>query len=423
MKRIGWLAFLIAVITLAGCNNSGKNQNSTDLRVVNAVVDAEALDVLIDDNVQFTAIPFQSTSPYSEFGSGTKTVKVRSSVNGTILSQKSAGLNSAATNTLLIYGKRASMVTSVIADDTTDASSGTFKIRVADVSAEAGIVDLYVSSADISSAPSTIPGAAFGGVSDFSEVTAGSYTLTLAVSGTKQVVFQAPARTFTAGTKLTFVVLPSGGGLLANAILLDGSSGTFLPNSLARVKAVNAVPDAPGLTFKADTETLLASVPFAGASSYVATNAATRNLQLEASNVPGVAIASSSQQLKPASDYTVAAVGTLAAPQLAFITDDNSLPAASAARMRFVNLRSDPSPVDVLVNFASQATGLAFKSASGYISLPAGTTTTYTVTFATAGGVSVVTSLDTGPLDVGAVYTAYLFGGAGGPQARLVRDR
>jgi hypothetical protein len=48
---------------------------------------------------------------------------------------------------------------------------------------------------------------------------------------------------------------------------------------------------------------------------------------------------------------------------------------------------------------------------------------TYTITFATAGGVTVIATLENVELDAGAIYTAYLFGLSGSPVARLVRDR
>ena len=74
-------------------------------------------------------------------------------------------------------------------------------------------------------------------------------------------------------------------------------------------------------------------------------------------------------------------------------------------------------------NFATQATGVVPRSPSAYISLASGTTTTYTVSFATPGGVAVVSAVDTGALDAGAVYSVYLFGNSATAQARLVRDR
>ena len=49
--------------------------------------------------------------------------------------------------------------------------------------------------------------------------------------------------------------------------------------------------------------------------------------------------------------------------------------------------------------------------------------TTYNITFATAGGVTTLASIDPAELDAGGVYTAYLVGSTGNAQARLVRDR
>src|SRR5213079_1991632 len=97
-----------------------------------------------------------------------------------------------------------------------------------------------------------------------------------------------------------------------------------LTNPLGRVKAVNAIPDSTPLNFKADGVTLLSAVPFTGASSYVTTSAGSRALQLEAAAVPGTIIASTTQQIAAAVDYTMLAFGTFAAPQIKVLTDDNS---------------------------------------------------------------------------------------------------
>ena len=78
MKRhwlIPWLVIVLA--SISGCSNKGHNQNSTDVRAVNAVLDAEPLDVLIDDDVKVSTLAVGSTSTYSEFASGGRDAKVR----------------------------------------------------------------------------------------------------------------------------------------------------------------------------------------------------------------------------------------------------------------------------------------------------------------------------------------------------------
>jgi len=244
------------------------------------------------------------------------------------------------------------------------------------------------------------------------------------VAGTKDILFQSPTETLTANTSNTFALVSSGGGKLVNGILLvqgQGGSGTFITNPLGRVKAVNAVPDSSAFNFKADGTTLLSNVPFGGSSNYVTLAAGSRNLQLEASNVPGTIVASTAQQVDPARDYTAVAVNQLANVQLATFVDDNSLPAAGFAKIRFANTQVGSAGADVLVNFATQVTGLAYKAASAYYTLPP--STTYTITFTTPGGVTVLATLSPVELDAGGIYTAYLMGTATSAQVKLVRDR
>src|SRR4051812_15389724 len=67
MKR--FLALLAVAFIVAGCNKGGTNQNSTDMRALNAIVDAEALDVLVDADVKFAAVAPNTATSYSNFSS------------------------------------------------------------------------------------------------------------------------------------------------------------------------------------------------------------------------------------------------------------------------------------------------------------------------------------------------------------------
>ena len=215
---------------------------------------------------------------------------------------------------------------------------------------------------------------------------------------------------------------PPAGGKLLNAMLItQGGSATLLQNPNARLKATNAIADATAVNFRADGAPMLLNVPFAATSSYVTLTQGSHLLTLELSNIPGVAAASLTRTLDPARDYSLVAAGTSAAPAVIAFTDDNSLPTAGFAKVRFVNAAAGSSPVDVQVNFAGVAGGLAFGTASSYYSVAPGTT--YTLTFASNGGLTVLASLSNAELDAGGVYTVYLLGTSGAAQARLVRDR
>lgn len=421
MNRNWWTASLVAVLVLIGGCKGSHNQNSTDMRALNAVVDAEPLDVLIDDNVTVTAVAVGQTSSYHEFTLGTRDVKIRSSTSQAILSDKSIGFNGA-NSTLVMYGKRASIVSALLVDDTTDPSSGHFKIRVSDLSPDVGAVDIYVTSGDITASAPTVASIGYGSTTDYVELVPGTYRFVYTTAGTKDILFQSQAQSIAAGAKLTLGVFPATSGKLVNGVLLSSDGGTFMANSQGRMKAVNAIPDSPGLNFKADSVALLSNVPFAGSSSYVTLASGSHTLALESSAVPGVSIASKVQQIDPAKDYTVIAINTLANAQQVVLTDDNSLPSGAQLKLRFVNVLAGGGPVDVLLNFATQVSGLAYGTGSLYSPL-APTLTGYTVQFATPGGVTVLATINTGEVDAGGIYTAYLMGTPASPQVRLVRDR
>jgi hypothetical protein len=426
VKRTISLCLAVAILALAAaCSNSGTAQNTARVRVLHASPDTEAVDILVDNDVKLASIARNQTSSFSEFPSGTHDFTVRSSANQAVLATASLNFSDGVDTTIVLYGKRSALQRQVLLDDTASPDSGKFKIRIADLAAEPGTLDLYVGGADISSSPPTSGNVVYATITDYLQVAeGGSLYLTLAVAGTKDVVFQSPARALSSGNKMTLAILPSGGGKLVNAsLVMQGSdtTATFLANTRVRVKAVNAIPDAPGLSFMANGTILLSAVPFAGGSSYVTTTAGSRTLQLEAVNVPGTNIATLSRALDPALDYSLVATGTLSQPGLTALTDDNTLPSAGYARLRFVNAAADRPAVDALVNFASQASSIAYKSGSDYFQfLPADD---YQITFSTPGGVTVVATLTPAQLLSGAVYTAYLLGPVSSPQVRLVRER
>ena len=64
---------------------------------------------------------------------------------------------------------------------------------------------------------------------------------------------------------------------------------------------------------------------------------------------------------------------------------------------------------------------LAFGTASSYYNVVP--SLTYTIAFASPGGLTVLATATPIEIDNGAVYTAYLMGATGAPQIRVVRDR
>src|SRR5258706_11043837 len=135
MNKTSCIALLLCtVVSLAGCkiSNSGST-SSASMRVVNAVVDSEPLDVLVDSTVRATAVAADTASTYAQFDSGTRDVQVRSSTQGSILLDKSTAI-AANKQTLVILGRRSAVATLLLGDETTDPASGKVRIRAGSLS-------------------------------------------------------------------------------------------------------------------------------------------------------------------------------------------------------------------------------------------------------------------------------------------------
>jgi hypothetical protein len=418
-----WSA-LAVVALLAGCSGSGgREQNSVDVRSVHLVPDAEPLDVLINGEVKAAALPFQTASDYANFGFGDATLEVRSATTHEVLVPSSpASFGPNTRYTIVLHGRRAAITPLVLQDDSALVASGKFRARFISISAEAQFLDLYLTT-DIANTAPTITGLGYASLSGYVELPAGNYPIVFATTGTKDVLFAAPAQVFADMKRYTIVATPSTGGALVNSLVLSGNGDPlFLKNGLSRLKAVNALPDSAPLNFKADGTVLLSNVPYTGSSDYVQLVSGSHNLQVERSSVPGSVIASLTATLDPARDYTMVSAGPATAPRVATLADDNSLPTTvNAARVRFANLRSDTGAVDATVDGTVRASGIAALAASTYSDLTAGTA--HTLTFTAAGGGATLVTLPDVTVEAGGIYTIHLFGTAAAPTARVVRDR
>jgi hypothetical protein len=423
MKNV--LALLVAAfVGLAGCHNGGSKQNSTTLRALNAVVDAEPLDVLVDSDVKFNAVAPSTLTGFTNFDSGARDLQARSTTNQSILLDKQVSFGSDATGTLVFFGHRSAMQATFLPDDTTAPSSGHARIRAIGLAQDAGATDIYLTATTISAGPPILTGITFSTVSGVTEIPAGTYKVIVTTAGTQEILFSSSTTiTVGGGDNDTIAVLPTLGGKLVNAAFMQGGAngtGTVLSNPLARLMAVNGLTDTT-VNFKLDNAAFLSNVPFAASSTYLTVDSGSHTVGVEAANVPGTTIASATATMAAGRDFSAVTSGTGASPRIAILTDDNTLPTAGSAKIRFVNALADGATVDVLLNFAQQASAVPSIGASSYFSVTAGTN--YTISFTTPGGITVIATLTNVELDAGNVYTAYLFGTSSGAQVRLVRDR
>ena len=187
---------------------------------------------------------------------------------------------------------------------------------------------------------------------------------------------------------------------------------------MADVRVLHLSPDAPNVDVfvgAADdpTDAVLTDVPYQAVSSYIPL--ATGNYFIDVTpsaggspviNVDGLAI-------DGATDYSIAAVNSVASIEPLVLVDDNTID-PSNARLRVVHASPDAPEVDISVDGLGVVATLDFKETSPYLTVPAGD---YTVRVLLAGTSTQVFEVPSLGLDAGTVYSAIAAGFVNGAGA------
>jgi hypothetical protein len=220
--------------------------------------------------------------------------------------------------------------------------------------------------------------------------------------------------------KLSMLVL----GALAVLAVAAGLSGgdASAQSGDARLRVLHASPDAPAVDVYLDGSEAVGDLAFGSVTDYVPVPAGAHAVQVFPSSANGSGtpvIDVPTLTLDAGKDYTVAAVGKLADIEPLVLVDNNGAPAAGNAHIRVVHASPDAPNVDIFAAGAGVVVpDLAFKEASAYLPLPAGS---YDLEVRGAGSQTAVLSLPDTQLDAGKVYTAFAIGLAAGDPALSVK--
>lgn len=421
--RLFLAAFFL--FALAGCKATEDPRNTAQVRILHASPETEALSLKVaGGDTKIASVATGTTSGYSALDAASTTYEIRSATDNSLLATRTTTLFGGSRYTLIVSGRRGALVTSFVEEDTFAPASGNFRFRVENF-ANVGPVDVYfvAQSSDVPASPPSLSGAGSNGGTIFFESVAGSYQIVLTASGTKDIVYESARQTLTANTSYTLAVVAGRSAKLANLVLLtQGASGTAtaLPNLRSRVRAVAASPDAPLLAFNNNGVNLFSNVPYKANSSYVTSVSGDRSMTLATSvNGNQTTVASKSISLTGGEDYTLFAADRIAAVDLVKLDDINLPPIAGKTRVRFVNMSQDAGAVDVLVNFSKTYAGVAFKGASAYAELDAGT---YTLGFNASSTSAGIASTAETLLEAGKIYTIVLLGPVAAADTVIITD-
>ncbi len=318
----------LAVFALAGCGlNPSGNGTGTTLRVANLIPGSTSVTVTAGDSAFMSGAPFETITSYADIPAGTYTFNVNIAGTTTPAFSSVNTLFNVSAYTFLTYGQTTTVGGLMLADTLLqNVPTGNFALRLANVSPTAGVLDVYLTApgADLSAVSPIVTAVAYQSNSAFINTAQGTYQLRLTRSGTKEVVFDAPAPAFADGSGQTVVAYSRGSGRLVNVVLLTSSgAATIIDNRVAQIKAVNASSVASPLNVFVDSGLTLANVPYTGVSNYQSVAAGARTITVEAAATPGATLLTTTPTLKAATDTSIALYGAAGSLGALVLTDAN----------------------------------------------------------------------------------------------------
>ena len=198
MKSFRWIAAVIGSLAIAfGIAACGGDSSSpvfnASLRVMHASPDAPNVDVLVDNKVVLSNVPYPVASSYLTVTAATHEIKVNAAGTSTTVIDVSPTLTVGTAYTVLAVGFLSGIQGLIAIDDRTAPSTGNAKLRVIHAAPDAGNVDVLVNDKVVLS---NVP---FKAISDYLTVPAGTYDIKVNATGTSTTAIEASASVASGG--------------------------------------------------------------------------------------------------------------------------------------------------------------------------------------------------------------------------------
>ncbi len=430
------LAVGMTLALLHGCGNQDANQG--DVRIVNATTDYATLDLYTQDsngtnNLVVGGTAAGAVSSYTGLDKAAYTFNIKSGTGAGVAATTTGTVNKSNHYTLVAYLTGNALATTYLTDEEAAPSSGNAKLRIFNAASnEAGSLDVYLTTNPCNAMTITDTALAAGvsALQDtFSQVSATSagtaWHVCVTASGDKgDLRLDIPALTLKDQEIATLILTRTAGGVLLNAALLD-QQGALTPysNSIARVRMVADAASGALVSATVNDVSLGADAGSPSVSQYttVPAGALTATISIGDVALSGITLPAATA----GADYTLLVAGSLAAPSVALLQDDNT-PSTSASlpvKVRVVNgLNGIVGTVSSTVDSRIVGSNVAFAAASTYTAIAASTGTSTSTVSVTAGS-AVQAPLTGQTFSSGGVYTLFVYGDVDTPQVALSADR
>jgi hypothetical protein len=425
---------LCLAAALAACtdDDAGQTIETAQLSVIHASADAPAVDVDLNGFAFARGLDFKQAVPNQAVTAGSAELVVRGILPGTarptVIGPTRVTLEAGRRYAVLAVNRVTAIEPLVVARDASEVPAASTRLQVVHAAPAAPRVAVYVTAPNASLAASAPAGTvSFKETIGPTVVPAGTYQIRVTPAGVPgTVVFDsgpvnlqagadllvsAVANTTTGASPITLFATSVAGGTIE---LLDRAAP-------ARVRVIHASPDAPAVDVVVNdnfAQPLVRALAFPRATPFVEVPGATYNVKVTPAGNPGVIAINANPTFLAGAEYSVYAVGRLAAIEPLVLRDDRRR-VATQGKLRVLHASPSAGPVDlyVVARGASIAqatpafTSVPFKADTGYVSLAAGQ---YDVVVTPAG--SKTAAIGPAPITVAAngVYTIAARDAAGG---------
>lgn len=395
LRRLGLaLAGAGVAFALAACGGgSDSGGGNASVRLLNVTNDIASLDLYTapsddDDNLTLRneAVARDGLGDFITINGDTYDLFIkRAGAEATLLTQTSRALSDDNKYTVIAYSYEGAYKSALLSENEDDEpDTGKTKVRVLNLSVDAGDLDIYVTDADtpLSDASPVIGTLGGGSVSAYTTVNSGTRRIRVTAAGDKDDLrLDIPTATLESTGILNVILTPGNGGVLVHGYLLpQGGELTLAKNAQARVRLVSSVTSSGSIGAIVNGTTLATAQRAPSIGSYVNVTGGALNGTF---TVNGAAIAApTATTLTAGNDYTLMVAGDPGASSVYVLSDDNRLPTTTTrAKFRLINgVPTETAGLSLLVNFNPLANDVAFGTASTATQEDSGTDATIEVT-------------------------------------------
>lgn len=416
------LALTLAAALLVACGG-GADRTKAQVRLVNASSGYSGLDLRVDNELRQGAVGYGNSAAYVEADPG-KAFTLHNAGSSTSLLNFTPNVSARRYYTVLAYGPLGALKQLVLDDNAGAPDTNRASLRVVNAAPDAGALDVYLTGTDDTLAAS-VPqqaGAAVDAVGAWLTVNSGSYRLRVTAAGSKtDLRLDVPVLALASRQVATLVISPTSGGVLVQSLLLSQQEGiTAQAPTRARVRVASGLSDAGIASLRVAGSAVFANVTAPAVTNYTLVAAGEQAVVV---GINGAALPSETRTLAVGADYTVLVYGSPAAPAVAWVRDDNTLPSdRTRAKIRLVNgIVGLAGNISMSADFAPVADNVAPGAASAYDLVDATTTGRLSVT---AAGVALpLFDITEQTFTAAANYTVFLVGSPAVPVGIVRKDR